>query len=74
MADNDISDDAIAVNNICEHYGIDVNDVYVVVESDEVNKGLIEHSKKYISCGLLRRCDDQIRNCINAGIKVVKRS
>ncbi len=74
MADNDISDDAIAVNNICEHYGIDVNDVYIVVESDEVNKGLIEHSKKYISCGLLRRCDDQIRNCINAGIKVVKRS
>lgn len=74
MSDNNIYNDAEAVNNICEHYGIDVDDVYVVVECDEVNKGLIEHSKKYISCGLLRRCDDQIRNCINAGIKVVKRS
>lgn len=74
MSDNNISDDAKAVANICEHYGIDIDDVYVVVECDEVNKGLIEHSKKYISCGLLRRCNDQIRNCINAGIKVVKRS
>lgn len=74
MSDNGISDDADAVNNICEHYGIDLDDVYVVVECDEVNKGLIEHSKKYLSCGLVRRCDNQIRNCINAGIKVVKRS
>lgn len=74
MSDNNISNDAEAVNNICEHYGIDINDVYVVVESDEVNKGLIEHSKHYLSCGLLRRCDNQIRNCINAGIKVAKRS
>lgn len=74
MSDNGITDDAEAVRNICEHYGIDIDDVYVVVECDEVNKGLIEHSKKYISCGLLRRCDDQIRNCINAGIKVAKRS
>ena len=74
MSDNNISNDAEAVNNICEHYGIDVDDVYVVVESDEVNKGLIEHSKRYLSCGLLRRCDNQIRNCINAGIKVAKRS
>lgn len=74
MSDNNISNDADAVNNICEHYGISTDDVYVVVECDEVNKGLIEHSKKYLSCGLLRRCDNQIRNCINAGIKVVKRS
>lgn len=74
MIDNGISNDATAVGNICEHYGIDIDDVYVVVECDEVNKGLVEHSKKYLSCGLLRRCDNQIRNCINAGIKVVKRS
>lgn len=74
MADNNITNDAEAVKNICEHYNIDIDDIYVVVECDEVNKGLIEHSKKYISCGLLRRCNDQICNCINAGIKVVKRS
>jgi hypothetical protein len=74
MSDNDISNDAVAVGNICEHYGIDIDDVYVVVECDEVNKGLIDHTKHYLSCGLLRRCDNQIRNCINAGIKVVKRS
>lgn len=74
MSDNGIENDAEAVNNICEHYGISTDDIYVVVECDEVNKGLIEHSKKYISCGLLRRCDNQIRNCINAGIKVAKRS
>lgn len=74
MSDNDMSDDAEAVHRVCEHYGIDVDDVYVVVECDEINKGLIEHSKQYISCGLLRRCNDQICNCINAGIKVAKRS
>ena len=27
MSDNNISNDAEAVNNICEHYGIDVDDV-----------------------------------------------
>jgi len=74
MNDNDINDDAQAVLNICEYYSIDPEDVYVVVECDEVNKGLIDHAKKYVDCGLLRRCHDQIRNCINAGIKVVKRS
>lgn len=74
MADNGLTDDGEAVKDICEHYGIDPEDMHVVVECDEVNKGLIEHSKHYVSCGLLKRCDDQIRNCINAGIKVVKRS
>lgn len=74
MNDNGISDDAVAVNNLCEHYGIPVEDIHIVVECDEVNKGLIDHAKTYIDCGLLRRCHDQIRNCINAGIKVVKRS
>ena len=74
MDDNDINDDAQAVYDICEHYGINVDDVYVVVECDEVNKGLIDHAKTYVDCGLLRRCHDQIRNCINAGIKVAKRS
>lgn len=74
MSDNGINDDAQAVFNICEHYGIDPDDVYVVIESDEVNKGLIDHAKTYLDCGLLRRCHDQIRNCINAGIKVAKRS
>lgn len=74
MSDNNIDDDAQAVYDICEHYGIDVSDVYVVVECDEVNKGLIDHAKTYVDCGLLRRCHDQIRNCINAGIKVAKRS
>lgn len=74
MADNNISDDALAVEKLCEYYNLDMEDVYVVVECDEVNKGLIEHSKKYLSCGLLRRCNNQIKNCINAGIKVVKRS
>lgn len=75
MMDNNISNDAEAVNNICEHYGIDVDDVYVVVECDEINHGLIDKCKNsYISCGLLKRCDNQIRNCVNAGIKVAKRS
>ena len=74
MNDNGINDDAQAVFDICEHYNIDVNDVYVVVECDEVNKGLIDHAKKYEDCGLLRRCHDQICNCLNAGIKVAKRS
>ena len=74
MSDNGISNDAEAVFNVCEHYGIDVNDVYVVIECDEINKGLIDHAKTYVDCGLLRRCHDQIRNCLNAGIKVAKRS
>lgn len=74
MSDNNISDDAVAVQRLCECNNIDIDDVYVVVECDEVNKGLIEHSKKYIECGLLRRCNNQIKNCINAGIKVAKRS
>lgn len=75
MSDNGITNDAEAVKNVCEHYGINPKDVYVVVECDEVNKGLIDSCKNsYISCGLLKRCDNQIRNCINAGIKVVKRS
>lgn len=74
MSDNGMTDDGIAARRICEYYNINPSDMYVVVECDEVNKGLIEHSKKYISCGLLRRCDNQIHNCINAGIKVVKRS
>lgn len=74
MSDNNISDDAVAVNNLCEHYGLNIEDVYVVVECDEVNKGLIDHAKEYIDCGLLKRCHDQIRNCLNAGIKVAKKS
>lgn len=74
MSDNGIENDAQAVFNICEHYGISPKDVYVVIESDEVNKGLIDHAKTYIDCGLLRRCHDQIRNCINHGIKVAKKS
>lgn len=74
MQDNNIDDDAQAVYNICEYYNIEPEDVIVVVECDEVNKGLIRHSKEYIDCGLLRRCHDQIKNCINAGIKVAKRS
>lgn len=74
MSDNGINDDAQAVFNLCEFYHIDPEDMYVVVECDEVNKGLIDHAKKYVDCGLLRRCHDQIRNCINAGIKVCKRS
>lgn len=74
MSDNGIENDAQAVHRICEFYSIDPEDVYVVVECDEVNKGLIDHAKEYVDCGLLRRCHDQIRNCINAGIKVAKRS
>lgn len=75
MSDNRITDDAVAVKNICEHYGIYPEDVYVVVECDEINQGLVDDCKKtYTSCGLLKRCDNQIKNCINAGIKVVKRS
>ena len=74
MYDNGIENDADAVYDICEHYGIDVDDVYVVTESDETCKCLVDHSKKYISYGLLKRCGNQIQNCINAGIKVVKRS
>ena len=74
MNDNNISDDAQAVYNLCEYYNIQPEDVVVVVESDEVNKGLIQHSKEYVDCGLLRRCHNQIKNCINAGIRVAKRS
>lgn len=74
MEDNDIEDAGEALLGLCEYYGIDKDDMYLVIECDEVNKGLIKHSKEYIDCGLLRRCHDQIRNTINAGIKVVKRS
>jgi len=74
MEDNDIEDSGEALLGICEYYGIDPEDMNLVIECDEINKGLIEHSKKYIDCGLLRRCHDQIRNCLNHGIKVVKRS
>lgn len=74
MQDNDIEDAGDAVYRLCEFYEINPSDVIVVTECDEVNKGLIEHSKKYVDCGLLRRCHDQIRNCINKGIKVAKRS
>lgn len=74
MEDNGIDDDAEAVRNICEANGIGVEDAVVVIECDEVNKGLIEHSKKYVSCGLLKRCNDQLCNLINAGIRVAKKS
>ena len=74
MEDNDIEDAGEALLGICEHYNINPKDMYLVIECDEINKGLIEHSKKYIDCGLLRRCHDQICNTLNAGIKVVKRS
>lgn len=74
MEDNDINDAAEAIQNICEWNHIDVNNVTLVIECDEINKGLMAHAKKYLDCGLLRRCHDQICNCLNAGIKVAKRS
>jgi hypothetical protein len=73
MADNGIENDADAVYKICEHYGIDPSDMVVVIESDEINKGLIDHAKTYIDCGLLRRCHDQLRNLLNAGLRVAKK-
>lgn len=74
MEDNNIHDDAEAVFGICEYYGIDPHDMIVVIECDEINKGLIKHAKEYVDCGLLRRCHDQIRNLLNAGLRVAKRS
>jgi hypothetical protein len=73
MSDNGIENDAEAVYKICEHYGINPEDAVVVIECDEINKGLIDHAKTYMDCGLLRRCHDQLRNLLNAGLRVAKK-
>lgn len=76
MEDNEIENDAEAVMNVCEHYGIDLDDVYVVVESDDQCKDLIDFAKdntNYLSLGLLKRSTNRIANLVNHGIKVVKK-
>ena len=46
MEDNNIEDAGEALLGICEHYKIDPDDMKLVIECDEIKKGLIEHSKK----------------------------
>lgn len=74
MEDNSIENSGEAVEGICEHYNIDINDMVVVFECDEVNKGLVDHTKKTCDIGLLKKYECQIQNCINKGIQCAKRA
>lgn len=74
MEDNNIDDAADAVESICEFYGIDTKDMVVVFECDEINKGLIDHAKSHRDIGLLKKYDCALKNCINRGIRVAKKT
>ena len=76
MEDNNIEDDSVAVENICEYFGIDLDDMYVVVEGDDCCKDLIDFAKdssNYASLGLLKKAGNRIQCLVNKGIHVCKK-
>ena len=74
MESYEIEDPVEAHRQICEHYGISIDSLTVVVESDNVNKGLIGHAKKSKDTGLIKSYTQSIKNLKNKGIKVAKKA
>lgn len=70
---DDIKDEFDAHAAVCEHYGFEPEQLAVVVECDEINKGLLNKAKITGDCGLINGYCGCIKNMINKGIRVVKK-
>lgn len=71
---NNYEDEVYAHAALCEYYNFDQEQLVVVAECDEVNKGLLKNALASGQLGVARRYCHGICNMLNHGIRVVKRS